>query len=921
MLHQAEYSLLSQLSGQVLDAQKHLEKGVEPISPIVTSLRQQLFNELVSYACQKAKLLILFAKTNADAAHRILDKLNRVRSIEGSSERLGLPNFDFFTHNSASSTLDFVKNRPLFCLEASTSDERINEKDFHEVLEPFLYKVKADQHDYKSQQKQNISLVIELLGFYRRLRKIEPHSSLTNGSTANGSTSDTFDDMLCSIIETQAAEVEPGLLFRIDDCGRSPLHYAAEHGLHNVITALQELSNIPSPVINSFIKPNEPEKRQISPLVIYICSGNNQAASRMMKMDSSNDAGDTQLPSHIVRIALEAGHVDVLESVLGLGTDINELDDQGQTLLCTAARRMPDACRLLLEQGAEVNLVEPSTGRTALCLASIRGDASLVHLLLKYGADAKIPDSRGWLPIEHAAYRGHFKPLMILASLDGFDASADLQTGSLHTAPLVQTDRTKESHIPWIHGLPEAFKGNYVWIRLGNNDATNPLKALQVEDTQLPNKLSSYADEVPYTLSLSVLGKPYIVKEWTLPVLESSVNKPWFFETDAIDDLKLVWQLYTYSNADTNTKKLVGSGIALMGSLNKGSRQNRESVVRDTTVPLLEPNASTYVGSITFTYFWSKPHPPPPRLRKPHSWEFGNGIGGHRGSGKNMIKDKKLQIGENTAQSFTTAISHGASFLEFDVQLTKDLVPVVYHDFLISETGTDSTMHTLTYDQFKTISSVQGPRRVRGSRSNSLQSADYGYLETFQERMDQTHFNKVNGFKANTRGTFIHERTCSLDELFRHVPTSVPLNIELKYPMLFETEEWDMELLAIKTDIFVDTILDKVYEHVEGRNIVFSSFSPEICIALSTKQRSLPVFFLSKTAAPRGEVRSCCIQQAVHFAKSWGLPGIVAECTIFNTCPRLIEYVKSAGLTVTSFGVGNSDKEKVKVSPCPFLTQ
>ncbi|MAD83018.1 MAG: hypothetical protein CL912_08640 [Deltaproteobacteria bacterium] len=34
-----------------------------------------------------------------------------------------------------------------------------------------------------------------------------------------------------------------------------------------------------------------------------------------------------------------------------------------------------------------------------------------------------------------------------------------------------------------------------------------------------------------------------------------------------------------------------------------------------------------------------------------------------------------------------------------DVQLTKDHVPVIYHDFLVSETGTDSPMHTLTLAQ------------------------------------------------------------------------------------------------------------------------------------------------------------------------------------------------------------------------------
>ena len=131
--------------------------------------------------------------------------------------------------------------------------------------------------------------------------------------------------------------------------------------------------------------------------------------------------------------------------------------------------------------------------------------------------------------------------------------------------------------------------------------------------------------------------------------------------------------------------------------------------------------------------------------------------------------------------------------------------------------------------------------------------------------------------------------------------------------MLFETEEWDMELLSIRVDLFVNIILDKVYEHAAGRTIVFSSFSPEVCIALSTKQRSYPVFFLSKTSASRGEIRSCCLQQAIHCAKGWALPGIVAECTPLIKCPRLIRYIQSAGLMCTSFGVGNSEPDYARV--------
>ena len=41
---------------------------------------------------------------------------------------------------------------------------------------------------------------------------------------------------------------------------------------------------------------------------------------------------------------------------------------------------------------------------------------------------------------------------------------------------------------------------------------------------------------------------------------------------------------------------------------------------------------------------------------------------------------------ENTIASLRKAGAHGADYVEFDVQLTKDLVPVVYHDFTVCTT-------------------------------------------------------------------------------------------------------------------------------------------------------------------------------------------------------------------------------------------
>jgi glycerophosphodiester phosphodiesterase len=164
---------------------------------------------------------------------------------------------------------------------------------------------------------------------------------------------------------------------------------------------------------------------------------------------------------------------------------------------------------------------------------------------------------------------------------------------------------------------------------------------------------------------------------------------------------------------------------------------------------------------------------------------------GHRGLGKNMASRRSLQLGENTVQSFIAAANLGAAYVEFDVQLTKDHVPVIYHDFLVSETGIDAPVHTLTLDQFLELG--KGRHRnvlpqsvdVHGAttlsprqRSMSVGYSDYDPAE-LTERIKHTRDYKKKGFKGNTRGEHIQAPFATLEELFKKVPNSVGFNIEL----------------------------------------------------------------------------------------------------------------------------------------------
>ena len=47
-----------------------------------------------------------------------------------------------------------------------------------------------------------------------------------------------------------------------------------------------------------------------------------------------------------------------------------------------------------------------------------------------------------------------------------------------------------------------------------------------------------------------------------------------------------------------------------------------------------------------------------------------------------------------------------------------------------------------------------------------------------------------------------------------------------------------MDFTVIEMNAWVDAILQVVYDHGKGRNIIFSSFNPDVCLLLSFKQVS-----------------------------------------------------------------------------------
>jgi glycerophosphoryl diester phosphodiesterase len=136
--------------------------------------------------------------------------------------------------------------------------------------------------------------------------------------------------------------------------------------------------------------------------------------------------------------------------------------------------------------------------------------------------------------------------------------------------------------------------------------------------------------------------------------------------------------------------------------------------------------------------------------------------------------------------------------------------------------------------------------------------------------------------------------------------------------MLFEAaDDWKSDIFAIEINLFVDTILSNILSHhsCHSRPIIFSSFSPEICILISLKQTSFPILFLNDSGnRPTGDVRASSLQEAIHFAKRWNLDGVVMASEPFVYAPRLVGVAKEKGLVTASYGALNNEPKCAKVS-------
>lgn len=129
---------------------------------------------------------------------------------------------------------------------------------------------------------------------------------------------------------------------------------------------------------------------------------------------------------------------------------------------------------------------------------------------------------------------------------------------------------------------------------------------------------------------------------------------------------------------------------------------------------------------------------------------------------------------ENTLEAFQAAFIHGVDGVEFDVQMTSDLVPMVFHD------------HNL--------------KRLLG----------------VEHTIDQLSFLELSKLRQSSEQYEKHYRIPSLHEVLLVMPENKLINIELK------------ETTRIKGSRSIKAVLDVIAPFKEKLKIVISSFDPKI---------------------------------------------------------------------------------------------
>lgn len=295
---------------------------------------------------------------------------------------------------------------------------------------------------------------------------------------------------------------------------------------------------------------------------------------------------------------------------------------------------------------------------------------------------------------------------------------------------------------------------------------------------------------------------------------------------------------------------------------------------------------------------------------------------GHRGCGANRWHGNALS--ENTVLSLSTASQFGADYVEFDVHLSYDDVPIIHHDYDIEVTEDIKVpLNHLTVEQFLTL-------RPAGSHKtivpNTTDAQAHTAMYDQQQQSPKKRLTKSRSMlnvkhhvekpaDSKQRRHIVHDTYNTLEELFKGVPEHVGFMVEIKYPS--EIAQAQKSIRVKERNLFVDKVLKVVFDNYANRKIIFMSFDADVCLLLRRKQSSFPVFFLIDIGVVDPDFdhfdhRLLGIDNIIQFVKQTDIEGITSSADAIVNNKDYVKKIREHNLCLSAYAISDKNVNQLK---------
>ena len=158
------------------------------------------------------------------------------------------------------------------------------------------------------------------------------------------------------------------------------------------------------------------------------------------------DDGKMQIkPNWALHEAAYIGNIDIVQSLISQGYDIEAKNSKGLTALgCAAVNGQTKTAKWLIDNGADMEAMDIGS-YTALGCAAVKGQTEIAKLLIDNGADIEARDEGGLTPLIYAATAGSTETTELLISSG---ANIDMKdnggwTALMYAVQAVQTKTAK----------------------------------------------------------------------------------------------------------------------------------------------------------------------------------------------------------------------------------------------------------------------------------------------------------------------------------------------------------------------------------------------------------------------------------------------------------------------------------------------